>query len=843
MDRNLSYKKSRNSIILVGIALMIFSWLADTVMDTVHIGERSLTENLFSPNLHDLFMRLMVIGFLLLMMIYALWSARQQACLQVSLDEAKDQCEAEKARAESVLAAMTDAVCVQDTDMKIIYQNQAHKEVMGDRLGEYCYAAFQQKDDVCEGCNLIETFRDGLCHHREASAVTAHGERHFEIFSSPIRDASGTIVAGVESVRDITERREAEEKLRLQQAAMEAAMDGIAIFRRTEGFVYANQFYAELYGYESADEILGKPWQILYPPDEVARFERDARPQFLREGKWRGELIGNRTDGSTVPLEISLTIVGEENVIAVARDIADQKRYERDNEALSKDLAERATALFVVNKELEGAKKLAEEERNKSNAIIAAMGNGVSIQSLDYKVMYQNQVHRDIVGGSFIGSYCYQTYACRDELCEGCPVEKSYKDGLIHKLIKVMPSGNHVEITASPLRDSQGEIIAGIEVVRDITHHRETEEALKAQADFLQKLIDTIPNPIFYKDAEGHYLGCNRAFEAMLNLSKEMIVGKTVHDVLPAELACFIDSIDQGLCEVPGVRTYETPFVTADGGLRDMLCMKAAYKGTDGKLGGLVGVMIDITERKQREDEIKSLNESLQQQTMEVVAANKELEAFSYTLSHDLRTPLTRIYLAAEALAEMYGELLDDNGRMLLENVCDASEQMEDLIEAILGLFSVTRSEMRAEKVNLSEIAASVSVELQMTAPERKVEFVIAQGLTASCDPDLMKVALENLLGNAWKYSRKTPNARIEFGVDQREGENVYYIRDNGAGFDMKDADKLFTPFKRLHVSRDFPGTGIGLATVQRIIERHGGRIWAEGAVDKGATFFFTLST
>jgi len=177
----------------------------------------------------------------------------------------------------------------------------------------------------------------------------------------------------------------------------------------------------------------------------------------------------------------------------------------------------------------------------------------------------------------------------------------------------------------------------------------------------------------------------------------------------------------------------------------------------------------------------------------------------------------------------MYDELLDDNGRMLINNVCDASEQMEDLIEAILGLFSVTRSEMRAEKVNLSELAASVSVDLQMTAPERKVEFVIAQGLTASCDPDLMKVALENLLGNAWKYSRKTPDARIEFGVEQREGENVYYIRDNGAGFDMKDAAKLFTPFKRLHASRDFPGTGIGLATVQRIIERHGGRIWAEG--------------
>ncbi len=255
----------------------------------------------------------------------------------------------------------------------------------------------------------------------------------------------------------------------------------------------------------------------------------------------------------------------------------------------------------------------------------------------------------------------------------------------------------------------------------------------------------------------------------------------------------------------------------------------------------VLAVLRDITERKWAEDQIRKLNASLQQQTQDVIAANRELETFSYTLSHDLRSPLTRIYAAGQALDEMYAEVLDENGKMFVRTICETSEQMEDLIQAILGLSGVIRSEMRTEEVDLSSLAVTIAAELQVTAPERRVDFIIAPGMTASCDRRLIRVVLENLLGNAWKYSRKTPDARIEFGSAEHEGETVYYVRDNGAGFDMKDADRLFTPFKRLHDSSDFPGTGIGLATVQRVVKRHGGKIWAEGEPGKGATFHFTL--
>jgi signal transduction histidine kinase len=254
-----------------------------------------------------------------------------------------------------------------------------------------------------------------------------------------------------------------------------------------------------------------------------------------------------------------------------------------------------------------------------------------------------------------------------------------------------------------------------------------------------------------------------------------------------------------------------------------------------GELGSL-GEAFDTMAR-----ELAARGARLQQQTQALTASNRELESFSYTLSHDLRSPLTRIYTAGQALAEMYDGVLDENGRMFVHTICESSEQMEELIEAILGLSGVIGTEMHMEDVDLSSLTETIAAELRLTEPERKVTFVIAPGVTAFCDPRLMRVVLENLVGNAWKYSRKTPVARIEFGTAERDGKPVYYVRDNGAGFDMKDMDKLFAPFKRLHASSDFPGTGIGLATVRRVIKRHGGEVWAEGEPGKGATFYFTL--
>lgn len=269
-------------------------------------------------------------------------------------------------------------------------------------------------------------------------------------------------------------------------------------------------------------------------------------------------------------------------------------------------------------------------------------------------------------------------------------------------------------------------------------------------------------------------------------------------------------------------------------------------------MGFVVGVVSD--KRKQAEEEIKRLNEHLKQRAIELEVANKELESFSYSVSHDLRAPLRSADGFSQVLLEDYGDKLDAQGKDCVRRIHAASGCMAELIDDLLSLSSVTLKEMHREEVNLSTMAQRIAEELQTTQPERQVEFVITPELVANGDANLLRIALWNLLDNTWKFTGKHPRARIEFGVIQvspsnlmgegrGEGENkpVYFVRDDGVGFDMTYVHKLFIPFQRLHTHAEFPGTGIGLATVQRIIHRHGGRVWAEGAVEKGATFYFTL--
>jgi light-regulated signal transduction histidine kinase (bacteriophytochrome) len=244
---------------------------------------------------------------------------------------------------------------------------------------------------------------------------------------------------------------------------------------------------------------------------------------------------------------------------------------------------------------------------------------------------------------------------------------------------------------------------------------------------------------------------------------------------------------------------------------------------------------------REANDRLNALNRSLQQAKAEVEAANRELEAFSYSVAHDLRAPLRSIDGFSQALLEDYLDKLDAEGRQNLHYVRESAQQMAELIDDLLALARVTRSELKRERFDLSALAALVVGQLRTRDPRRQVEVAIAEGLDVEADPRLLRAALENLLGNAWKFTGKRADARIEFGAIPADGEMAYFVRDNGAGFDMAYAGKLFGVFQRLHSAGEFEGTGIGLATVQRIVRRHGGRIWAEGEVGRGATFFFTL--
>ena len=424
---------------------------------------------------------------------------------------------------------------------------------------------------------------------------------------------------------------------------------------------------------------------------------------------------------------------------------------------------------------------------------------------------------------------------------------------------------------------------------RDMTERERAEEALAKERNLLRTMIDNLPDRIYVMDTQGRKLISNPAdWKACGAKKMEDVIGKTDFDIYPADLAAEFWTISKSVIDsgAPVFNQEERGF-DSHGKSVWILSTKVPLRDSQGKVIGLVGVGWDITERKKADEdlaasqkaalnimedavdakeslektnvdlhreikerrkaekEVRKLNVDLEQRVLErttsLAAANKELEAFSYSVSHDLRTPLRSMTGFSEALLEEHPENLDPKTKDYLRRISDAARRMGRLVDDLLRLSRVTRAEIKKVRLNLSEIAKEIAGELQSTTPERDVRWEITADLHADADPELIQVVLSNLLGNAWKFTSKRTKAIIEFGCIHNENQLLYYVKDNGAGFDPQYTSKLFTAFQRLHKQEDYDGEGIGLSLVQRIINRHGGKIWAEGKVEEGATIYFTL--
>ncbi len=380
-----------------------------------------------------------------------------------------------------------------------------------------------------------------------------------------------------------------------------------------------------------------------------------------------------------------------------------------------------------------------------------------------------------------------------------------------------------------------------IGIITDITERKRAEEALRLSEEKFAKVFRYVPSLLVVSSTlkEGRMIEVNAAFEKIFKYTREEAIGRSALDLNlwfdPEDRVRVIQTIRQK----GEVRDREIKFLDKCGKV-----FVGLYSATIIEIDGedcLLSILNDITERKRQEEEIEILNIDLAARALELETANKELEAFNYSVSHDLRRPLTAINAYCQVVLETCGGSLGEQCRGYVREIYDGTLRMNELIDVLLTFSRLAHSELHRETVDLSGMAQVVAAELRLAEPERLVTFRIAEGVTVDGDTNLLRVVLDNLFGNAWKYTANRKEATVEFGTTVIDGRPAYFVRDNGTGFTMTDAEKLFIPFHRLPGSGEFKGHGIGLATVERIIRRHGGWVWAEGEAGKGATFYFTL--
>jgi PAS domain S-box-containing protein len=490
-------------------------------------------------------------------------------------------------------------------------------------------------------------------------------------------------------------------------------------------------------------------------------------------------------------------------------------------------------------------RKLMEEHMWQYQNIVSSTSDGIAFLDKDYRYIIVNDAYEKFSGikrEHFIGRTVAE-YLGKDvfkQLIKPHFDKCLQGDTVIYQEWFEYPSlgRRFVEITYSPYRDVLDNISGVLSNTRDITERKIAEDKLQR----VSFSVANLPDSIFWVGETGYFTDVNAAACRKLGYTREELLTMCVADIdpnfPPEQWAPHWEEMRQ--C---GLKVIETIHRTKEGEMIPMELVIHNQLFGDTQYNIVLGR--DITDRKKAENEIHSLNEELEvrvrERTAQLEASNRELDAFSYSVSHDLRGPLNRIKGFSQALLEDYSEQLDQQGQDYLRRIGNSSLHMAELIDDLLKLSKVSRMEIYHEPIELSALVNVCLKELQAREPQRNIEISVTPGLVVEGDTALLRIVLENLIDNACKFTRQEEVAQIEFGQTDQANQSAYYIRDNGAGFDMKHAAKLFTAFQRLHSDQEFSGTGIGLSIVSRIIHRHGGEVWAEGEPCKGACFYFTL--
>lgn len=642
-------------------------------------------------------------------------------------------------------------------------------------------------------------------------------------------------------IQDITERKEAEEELRQWADAFNGCAHGIAIDDpATNRITVCNPAFASMHKCR-VEDLVGTAILSLYIPDdhEHVRHSIEKADQI---GHSRFEAHMLRRDGSILPVQM--------DVVSVCGDDGDLLH----RVATIMDITERKQAEHVLR-----------ESEQKFSILFEKAAFAIALSRLaDGVIVNVNEAFERVFG------YTKQEVVGKTSLELGINPDSEARARILAAL-KEHGSMSDLELT---LRVKSGELrilSVNVDVVdigdqkyllnvtHDITERKRAEEALQRARDelefkvqertvalsqanaLLQALMDYMPDHIYFKDTQSRFIRNSKSQASMLGLSDPtQIVGKTDFDFFPHAAQAYAEEQAVMRSGQPLV-DFEEHVVWPDGQETWVSTTKVPFRDPEGQIIGILGISRDITDRKRGEQAVEQLNADLKKQAAKLEAANKELEAFSYSVSHDLRAPLRAIDGFTRILLEDYEPLLDQEGKRVCEIIRREAQHMGELIDDLLAFSRLGRKEMHFTKIDMKAMAGSVFDELMTTEAAGRIDCHIHRLPSTSGDPVLIRQVWVNLLSNAIKFSSRKEQAVIEVGSKHSEAEHIYYVRDTGAGFEMEYVDKLFGVFQRLHGEKDFEGTGVGLAIVKRVVNRHGGRVWAEGEVNKGATFYFAL--
>jgi PAS domain S-box-containing protein len=731
---------------------------------------------------------------------------------------------------ELILASAGEGIIGLDLEGNNTFVNASAAAMLGYEVNELAakqshstwhYARPDGSRYPAEECPIYAAYRDGTVHSGEEVFLRKDGTAFPVLFTSRPIIIAGKITGAVLTFNDITDRKLVEKDLRESEERFRATFDqsamGIGHVGPDGRIVRINRKYREILGYSEEELQALTIGDITHPDDREESMNLFRQMLEGKLGSYSLEKRYIRKDGSTVWVKLTVSTVIDTGGnlrfgVGVAEDITARKQVEDEREKL---LVQLEAVLNSINEGVVIA--------DLSGNILSMNSSALAFHEYENVAQAQRQLHQlmdtfeltDLEGQAVPFADWPLSRALRGE---------RFTDTEVHVKYKGTGRSRIGSYSGTPVQTRSGDIILAVITVRDITERKRTEAEIQRLASF--PLLN--PNPVLELDADGQMTFCNPAAKQILE-KEGSVTG--INPLIPQEMPEILQALRN---KKPGqfFRSIEI-----DGRFFEELVYVTPQFQT------VRIYTMDITKRKRAEEQIEILNTDLAARASELEDANRELEAFNYTVAHDLRNPLNIICSYCQVIKELCSDKLDEQCKKFLQETYNGTLRMNRLIEALLQFSRLAHAELKRDRLDLSSMAREVAGELQLTGPERPVTFRIAEGIGAEGDANLLFVVLTNLLGNAWKFTAAQEKAIIEFSVTEIDGRPVFLIRDNGAGFDMKDADKLFVPFQRLPGAEECRGLGIGLATVERIIRRHGGTIWAEGEPGKGAIFHFTLQS